>query len=61
LTLDQRFLAESGWKPGDLLELTAVDGQPTIVRIATLRERAMGFARRSFAKYRETFEALAKS
>jgi hypothetical protein len=60
-TLPDETTAELGWGAGDVLNLSVVDGRLLVSRAMTTGDWAVALARRGFAKYRETFEALAKT
>jgi phytoene/squalene synthetase len=59
--LPQEALSELGWTSGDILDLKVEANCLRAVRSMTKHKFAMAMARRAFARYRETFEALAKS
>ena len=61
IDLPDELVAQLGWRRGDLLSIEAEKGALRIVRAQTYHDRAMHFARRAMVKYRETFEALAKT
>ncbi len=60
-TLPDEVVAELGWKAGDVLRFSTEDGRLVISRAVTDHDRGMAFAHRCFAKYRQTFEAFAKT
>lgn len=49
------------WNSGDIVDVALVDGGLKIERKSTARDYARQIARKCMEKYRETFEALAKS
>ena len=53
--------AQLGWQPGDILSGELVDGGVKFVRTMSAHDRAMEIARQGMDKYREAFEALAKT
>jgi hypothetical protein len=59
--LPKDAVARLDWGHGDILNIEVTDGGLKIVRVQTFHDHAMEIARRGFVKYRETFEALAKS
>lgn len=61
LSLPPEAVAGLAWDSGDICEAIIVDGELRVRRIMTKHDRAMEMARRGMEKYRETFEALAKS
>ena len=61
LDLPDEVVAKLGRRQGDILAVEIIGGRLQIARVHTFHDRAMEFARRGFVKYRETFEALAKS
>jgi antitoxin component of MazEF toxin-antitoxin module len=52
---------ELRWNSGDIVDVVLADGGLKIDRKLTVRARAMQIARKATERYRETFEALAKS
>ena len=54
-------VAKLGWRNGDVLSAEVVEGGLKVTRLQTFHDRAMAIARRGMVKYRETFEALAKT
>lgn len=61
LVIPHEALAQLGWVAGDVLDLTIEAGSLRLTRSISKRALAMALARRAFVKYRETFEALAKT
>jgi antitoxin component of MazEF toxin-antitoxin module len=54
-------ISQLGWEHGDILGGEIADGGLKIVRTMTAHDHAMEIAHAVMDKYRETFEALAKS
>lgn len=61
VNLPDEAVAQLGWARGDVLTAEVVDGGLRIERIQSFHDRAMEIARRGMVKYRQAFEALAKT
>jgi putative addiction module antidote len=59
--LPPELLAQLGWDTGDVLVAEVIEGGIKFTRAKTKHDRAMEIAREVMEKYRQTFEALAKS
>ena len=61
IVLPDNLASELGWEHGDILSAEIVANGATITRTMTAHDHAMKIADEVMDKYRETFEALAKS
>jgi antitoxin component of MazEF toxin-antitoxin module len=61
LVLPNEVVAELGWGHGDIVDVSASGARLLAERVMTSHEHTMQIAREVMNKYRETFEALAKS
>ena len=59
--LPKEAVARLGWGHGDILDVEVTDAGIKIIRTMTRHDHAMDIARGAMDKWRETFEALAKS
>jgi bifunctional DNA-binding transcriptional regulator/antitoxin component of YhaV-PrlF toxin-antitoxin module len=61
ITFPSELAAQLTWGAGDILAAEVVDQGLQIKRTMTVHDHALQIARECMDKYRETFEALAKS
>jgi antitoxin component of MazEF toxin-antitoxin module len=61
VVLPPELLAQLGWDVGDVLTAEIFEGGIKFTRTQTAHDHTMEIARDVMERYRETFEALAKS
>jgi antitoxin component of MazEF toxin-antitoxin module len=61
IVLPESLVSQLGWQHGDILSAEMVVNGVTLTRSITAYDHAMKIADETMEKYRETFEALAKS